>query len=555
MAGQWWSTRWRHAMATRMDAKGMADQSRAVLFGFLLLAVPLVGIGTAAPADASPRHESPLLELGQRDVEKSTKEDQHHHAVLLDDPQQALVARLDLIRGARRTIDVQTYIFDEDDAGRVVISELLRAARAGVRVRVLVDQLSAFGSARTVARIATLHPGLELRIYNPTFNRVHPGVVKSLAGLACCFRRLNQRMHEKILVVDDEVVVAGSRNYQNEYYDWSDQQNFRDRDALVAGPVAVQAAIHFDAMWGSPLSVPAEKLRDVLPHLGDPSLRRVSDPPFEKSERVEALLDAVGKGDMARAMARQATVIDAARLVSDGRGKHDPDIRAAEISGVQQAWLDILGTAQREVLIQTPYLALSPQTVRRLREAHSLGSAPRVLVSTSSLASSDSALVYAYAHLHRRDYVRDAGVEISEYRPYPNGPVPPGEPRRMLHAKTMVVDDRIAVIGSHNFDARSDHLNIEGVLVIEGREFAGQVSASIASDTAPGNAWSLVEQTQGRGGSRMVLVDGLEPGCQPDHMQDPGRCRALGHFPEARVAPRLRARVFRRFVQMLSRLL
>src|SRR3546814_10714861 len=62
---------------------------------------------------------SPLRALGTRAYALSSPEAPHHYALLLDYGQDALLARLNLIRSAQRAIDLQTYIFDEDDAGHL----------------------------------------------------------------------------------------------------------------------------------------------------------------------------------------------------------------------------------------------------------------------------------------------------------------------------------------------------------------------------------------------------------------------------------------------------
>mgnify|MGYP006194251891 CR=1 FL=1 len=100
---------------------------------------------------------SALHQLAARAFVESAPQAPRHYALLLDSGQDALVARLDLIRSATTSIDLQTYIFDEDDAGQLFIEELLAAARRGVRVRVLVDQLSALLSTlRTDPDIETV---------------------------------------------------------------------------------------------------------------------------------------------------------------------------------------------------------------------------------------------------------------------------------------------------------------------------------------------------------------------------------------------------------------
>ncbi|HET6397055.1 MAG TPA: phospholipase D-like domain-containing protein, partial [Pseudoxanthomonas sp.] len=186
-----------------------------------------------------------------------------HYALILDGGGDALLARVDLIRSATRRIDLQTYIFDKDDSARLVIDELLAAARRGVEVRLLIDQLSAIADLEILAALAGAHANFELRIYNPTFGRATPNYLHYAASVLCCFRRFNQRMHNKLLVVDDAVGITGGRNYQDDYYDWDAEYNFRDRDVLVAGPVVREMARNFDEYWGDPRSVPVERLRDV----------------------------------------------------------------------------------------------------------------------------------------------------------------------------------------------------------------------------------------------------------------------------------------------------
>jgi phosphatidylserine/phosphatidylglycerophosphate/cardiolipin synthase-like enzyme len=122
----------------------------------------------AANACAEP---SPLRDLADRARADSTAQVPRHYALLLDRGEDSLLARLNLIRAARRSIDVQTYIFDTDDSARLVLDELLAAARRGVRVRVLIDQLTAIPDLDMLAALSGAHRNFALRIYNPTFNR------------------------------------------------------------------------------------------------------------------------------------------------------------------------------------------------------------------------------------------------------------------------------------------------------------------------------------------------------------------------------------------------
>ena len=114
---------------------------------------------------------SPLRDLAARAFAQSTPQQPAHYALILDRGPDALLARVNLIRSATTAIDLQTYIFDEDDAGRLVLDELLAAARRGVRVRVLIDQLSALKHVDTLAALAGAHANFELKLYSPVLGR------------------------------------------------------------------------------------------------------------------------------------------------------------------------------------------------------------------------------------------------------------------------------------------------------------------------------------------------------------------------------------------------
>ena len=74
-----------------------------------------------------------------------------------------------------------------------------------------------------------------------------------------------------------------------------------------------------------------------------------------------------------------------------------------------------------------------------------------------------------------------------------NRPVPVDGtgPRTGLHAKSVVIDRRIGVVGTHNFDPRSETYNTEAVVVIEDPAFARALADSIRRDIAPGNSWTV----------------------------------------------------------------
>jgi cardiolipin synthase C len=500
--------------------------------------------------------DSPLRALGDSAGPEATPGTPRHYALILDRGRDALLARVNLIRSARASIDLQTYIFDEDDAGHFVLDELLAAARRGVHVRVLVDQLSALRKASTIAALASQHANFELRIYNPLFHDARISYPQYLLAAACCWRRLNQRMHSKLLLVDDRIGITGGRNYQDDYYDWDAAYNFRDRDVLVAGPVAAEMAVNFEAFWGSRRSVPAERLDDVGRVLLRNGASPLPHPDYAMPQRVAALSRDADDAALVRTRLVDAALpVREVRFIADLPQKHRRSAPGEDFVASDALRL-LIESAQREVLLQTPYLVLSKPAQDLFRRLHQRPDPPRVMVSTNSLAATDAFVTYALSYKYKRRYLREFGFHIYEFKPFPadvpadppgpgddadsarppqgealplpgsssgadaertpretpqqqregvatryfgsgaNRPVPlrRAGARTGLHAKSLVVDERIGVVGTHNFDPRGDRYNTESAIVIDDPVFAHALAESIRRDMEPANAWVIARR-------------------------------------------------------------
>ena len=102
-----------------------------------------------------------------------------------------------------------------------------------MRVRVIVDDLMIDAPDKSLLALAR-HPLIEIRIYNPQTSVGVP-LQKRLLNALTDFRGLNQRMHDKTLVVDGRIAITGGRNMAAEYFDYNHEYNFRDRDVLLLG--------------------------------------------------------------------------------------------------------------------------------------------------------------------------------------------------------------------------------------------------------------------------------------------------------------------------------
>ncbi len=558
-----------------------AEHARAV--GIAQAARSQVVDCNAANACAEP---SALRDLADSAIADSTPAAPRHYALLLDRGEDSLLARLNLIRAARRTVDVQTYIFDTDDSSRMVLDELLAAAGRGVQVRVLIDQLSAISNLDMLAALSGAHRNFQLRIYNPTFNQAVPGYLDYAASVLCCFRRFNQRMHTKLLLVDDAVGITGGRNYQDDYYDWDAEYNFRDRDVLIAGPEGADMGHSFDQFWNAPRSIAAERLDDVGKALLDKGVPAMPEERFKRPDRVADMGQDVSDpqviGDR---LVSRALPVGKVSYIADTPRKHradDPETAAPSDGEL----VTLLANAKDEILMQTPYLVMSDRAEDFFEKLRKRADPPRVVVSTNSLAATDNPIVYSVSTKYKRMYLRKLGFHLYEYKPFPADapvdyatmlPLPPvtlpdgstptawpeqdrsdtrigasmpgsrpfgmvdrneqsdratrrarqknrvdrrlqrteGRPsflskgpasdplplkragvRMGLHAKSMVIDGDIAVIGTHNFDPRSIDYNTEAVVVVADHAFAQQVEASIHRDISPDNSWIIAPRTK-----------------------------------------------------------
>src|SRR5690606_28529070 len=123
----------------------------------------------------------------------------------------------------------------------------------GVRVRVIVDDLLVDAEEKTLLALDA-HPNIEIKIYNPKHS-VGTSTIKRALNVATNFRGVNQRMHDKTAIFDGAVGITGGRNMADEYFDYNQEYNFRDRDILLLGKTVEDMDNNFNEFWNSELSV------------------------------------------------------------------------------------------------------------------------------------------------------------------------------------------------------------------------------------------------------------------------------------------------------------
>jgi len=463
---------------------------------------------------------SPLLELGRENTALG-----RHHVTLVEYGVDSLVLRVHLIRAAQEYIDVQNFILRKDETGELILNELLDAARRGVRVRLLLDQMFSFSDVEYLAKLALAHRNMEVRFYNPSFNKAEMAKHDWLTGLACCFRRVNQRMHNKLQVVDDVVGVIGGRNIADRYFEFDTNYEFKDRDVIVYGEESVAMRRSFDWFWDSPKTVPVQYLRDVASKLLKTEPQKLA--PYEPSARLQAAIVNVDEQDsMFDLFVEPAFEVGRLEYFSDRPRKQKFPVDAPRQDITQEIYSILLG-ARESVLIQSPYMVLSKRARDMVRDLRETTPGIELVFSTNSLASTDADTVYANTHRHKKRYVRELGFQMYEFKPFPldapdffprwpilirekkqgvrsdsvvsgdDSTIPMPAPRVGLHSKSLVIDSRVVMIGSHNFDPRSEGFNTENGLIVWDEPFAREVESLIRRDIEPQNSWVVAMKPKG----------------------------------------------------------
>jgi cardiolipin synthase C len=415
--------------------------------------------------------------------------------------------RMQMINAAERTIDLQYFIFHGDDTGRLLTGAVLHAADRGVRVRILVDDGETDAGDEQLTALEA-HPSIELRIFNPFAYRGHSTLLRAVE-FGSDASRLDYRMHNKLLVVDNAIALIGGRNIGDQYFQIDPDSQFADDDVFAAGPIAKQLSATFDEFWNSPLSIPAEALA------GGKSSRAALNEHREdlKEERRQSKADGVdyvkriSSGEpFDQIVSGSLPLIWAhAQLVCDSPDKKKVENGSMVGRLMHRTVADAASAVHSELLMVTPYLIPGKEGMQLFKDLRQRNVRVRIL--TSSLESATGLLAQSGYMPYRRPLLEE-GVELYEIRSLLGNARGSGETAAMsrygnysLHAKLFVFDRERLFIGSMNFDQRSMHLNTEIGLIIDSPELAQQIATRFEAMVQPVNSYALALRAGDAGGA------------------------------------------------------
>lgn len=415
---------------------------------------------------------------------------------VLEQGTEAMLSRAWLSEHAQETIDVQYFIFSADNVGLIATDYLVKAAERGVKVRVLVDDIMVDASGNELLKLAA-HKNFSIKIYNPKAN-VGKNIAEKLFNLTTDFHGLNQRMHNKTFTVDGKVSITGGRNVADEYFGYDHEFNFRDRDVLLVGGITHEIERSFNQFWHSDLSISVEQL---LPskHQNDTNydaLHQYACNPINFAPQVREQINDIPKAFLEIKETGLFHWLGGVEYISDLPGKNDQN-KFLGGGGISTARLVSLVTnAKKSVIIQTPYLVTTFLSRNLFKTLVSQGVEVKIL--TNSLASNDNLEAFS-GYQRDRKALLETGVLIYEFKPDAKirkkimSDVMHKQLKDVpifgLHAKSMVIDDEITVIGTFNVDPRSANLNTESITIIPSKKIALSVKKGMLEEMKPENAW------------------------------------------------------------------
>lgn len=364
---------------------------------------------------------------------------------ILDNPEDALSLRYELIKKAQKQILISYFIFAEDRTSIELLSLLREKARQGVEVKLIVDDL--FNDIPKYVGTHLIKSGVEIKNFNK-FN------------LFRLIKTIKYRMHDKMLVVDGSEIILGGRNIEDTYYNRA-TKNYDDRDVYIAGTTAEIASDYYLKLWKAK-HLTNFKLARKKYIKKDRQRRHLR----KQKQAVQILDDAFVNYNQTKSSFSMNKWLASALEVESIELAHDEinSVKNSEV-GTTKKLYELLKNAKHTIIIDSPYLILTDELKGIFQELLDRNISIRIL--TNSLRATDG-MMPAAGYLNQREEIANMGIDLYEYNSDDS-----------FHSKSFVIDDEIAIIGSFNLDPRSQNLNTETLAIIQDERVAHRLTESM----------------------------------------------------------------------------
>ncbi len=393
-----------------------------------------------------------------------------HQLQVLNSGLAAMERRIQLVEQATESIDLEMFIYNTDKAGRMFTHALVEKAKQGVKIRLLFDHFMIGSTISPYHAHELEEQGIDVRFYNKT----------SLLRAKAQYRN-----HRKSLVVDGKIAVVGGRNIADEYFDLSEEYNFIDRDLTVEGEIVEAIAQSFDDVWNSEYVIKEDRKRkpranDIKYLRNSHSTGRISGrQQYREDLRLwnrhvqeaknflfvtqddQKLLETVrriGKEELAK---EYKSTCNKSSFFSDKPGHGRRHRREGRL--LKQEIFERMSNIKDRLLIDTPYF-ISDKDTRPLLDTL-LSAGKKVEVLTNGVYSTDAIYVATVFYHYFKKWLGLGlkphiyqGDALSYYETVDEGVK---ESRWGTHSKSFVFDNDSSMIGSYNFDPRSNVYSLE----------------------------------------------------------------------------------------------
>ncbi|MFY4774039.1 phospholipase D-like domain-containing protein [Metabacillus sp. RGM 3146] len=350
---------------------------------------------------------------------------------------------IESLQNAQKSIDLEYYIYRNDQIGNRITELLIEKAANGVQVRFIKD---GFGSKQfpRYKILQMINAGIECRTIFPLR---FPWIISNW----------NYRDHCKIVMIDGKEAFTGGINVGYEYTGLKPDVGFwRDTHLRIIGEAAVDLQTIFDVHWDIALPEQVEsKIKSKIPkkptksqEVGRTSSAGLSRWSTELASEVSAIDKSPEKGRLQKAYIH---------TLEGNPGVPTPVIR--------QAYFICITQASKSIDITTPYFVPEEDIIMALKTAVARGVRVRLLVPRHI----DQKIV-GYASRTYYGELLEAGVHIYQYD------------KGMLHAKLMVIDEEVAEVGAANYDMRSFRLNYEVCEILYSADVARELTQQFELD-------------------------------------------------------------------------
>ncbi|HNX76761.1 MAG TPA: phosphatidylserine/phosphatidylglycerophosphate/cardiolipin synthase family protein [Candidatus Rifleibacterium sp.] len=449
----------------------MKNNFRSVLFVGLMLCLLASAVFASTPYRPVPDNRSLSEIFSSVKVEGRYEQTRVR---LITTNNDAWYSRWKMIEDARDTIDCTYYIVDKDIFGQAFIGLLLKKARMGLKIRLMIDgrvyRMPYMSKMPDKIEELAAFPNVEIKLYN--------SVSKSLLSAFTDLKKVVASNHDKIIICDGYTTIIGGRNIGADYFAENGENDivYNDADVVMQGEhVAQQLKKAFNDEWNylknSVVKADGINFKDQLAKV-DLAYRVMSRymqgrglfAP-EKLNLSKDLHEALLEMNKEVTSFKNITSFAAFDLFRGERLKPvkilDKHSYCGPLNGITPSLLKMIEACRSEVIIQNPYLVITPEVEAALKRASERG--VKIFFHTNSADSTDSLFPQAFL---MNDWERLL-TDMPTARLF----VAPSQNER-LHAKIFVFDGLVTVVGSYNMDPLSEQVNSEVVAAIHDKPFA-----------------------------------------------------------------------------------